>query len=296
MGVEEKLELKKYDDKVLKKIQKYQADMLKDFVDVCKKYNIEYFAIAGTGIGALRHSGFIPWDDDIDIAMPRKDFIKFIDVYEKEIGDKYYFNYCETDVNFPLMTAHLIYKGSKFVNHNLEESGCNNGIYLDIFPYDNVSRKKLKKFIQFCGCFVFSKLLILRGIKKPVFNYSGFSGKILEKSFACVHYVLRFLRISKKFLYKANYKFATMANNEENVNYISFLSGTFPKFYEIDFNKLYPLKKIEFEGIKINFPNNIEEILTTMYGDYMKMPDPEKRYNHCPKALKFPGEDEIRYE
>ena len=84
-----KKQYKEYDEKTLKKIHEVELEILKDFMDICDRHDLTYFGIAGTGIGALRHQGFIPWDDDIDVALPRDDFEKFLKYLEREMGDKY---------------------------------------------------------------------------------------------------------------------------------------------------------------------------------------------------------------
>ena len=78
-----------YDDAVLEKLHRVQLEILSDFIGVCKKYNLTYFVVYGTAIGAVRHSGFIPWDDDIDVGMLREDYNKFFEVFQDELGEKY---------------------------------------------------------------------------------------------------------------------------------------------------------------------------------------------------------------
>ena len=80
-----------YNQETLRKLQKTELEILKDFIKICKKYNLTYFATGGTAIGALRHQGFIPWDDDIDVCMLRKDYERFMEVAPKEMGDRYVF-------------------------------------------------------------------------------------------------------------------------------------------------------------------------------------------------------------
>ena len=80
---------KEYDQETLKKLQKTELGILKDFLRLCEKYHLTYFSFAGTAIGALRHKGFIPWDDDIDVCMPRKDYVKLQKAVRKEFPDRY---------------------------------------------------------------------------------------------------------------------------------------------------------------------------------------------------------------
>ena len=94
-----------YEQEVLEKLQHLEMEIVKDFVRICKEHNLEYFGYAGTGIGALRHKGYIPWDDDIDISMPRKDYEKFLKIVIEEMGDKYYVLNSMTDENYPLATT-----------------------------------------------------------------------------------------------------------------------------------------------------------------------------------------------
>ena len=90
---------KKYDEQQLRKLQLVELEILKDFITICEKYKLPYFATGGTAIGALRHQGFIPWDDDIDVCMLREDYVKFMKVGPKEMGDKYIFMSTETEKN-----------------------------------------------------------------------------------------------------------------------------------------------------------------------------------------------------
>ena len=87
--MKKKKQYKEYDEATLKRIHEVELEILKDFMDICERHGLDYFGIAGTGIGALRHQGFIPWDDDIDVALPRDDFEKFLKHLEAEMGDKY---------------------------------------------------------------------------------------------------------------------------------------------------------------------------------------------------------------
>ena len=100
--------MKEYDEATLKKVQQTELGILKDFIKVCEENNLTWFGDAGSGIGALRHKGFIPWDDDIDVVLPRKDFNKMIEVFKRDYSDKYSIANVETMENYPLMTTRLM--------------------------------------------------------------------------------------------------------------------------------------------------------------------------------------------
>mgnify|MGYP000388150720 FL=1 len=110
-GTDIDMDSKFYEPEVLKQLQGEILSILDDFIRICEDYHLEYFGIAGTGIGALRHKGFIPWDDDIDIAMPRRDFERLLRIVEKKMSDRYLVLNAERYPNYPLMTTRLVKKG-----------------------------------------------------------------------------------------------------------------------------------------------------------------------------------------
>lgn len=139
------IDLKEYDDATLKKLQSVELEILKDFMSLCDRHGLQYFGIAGTGIGVLRHGGFIPWDDDIDVALPRKDYEQFIKYANDEYADKYTIMNVEYDENYPLMTTRMMMKGTKFREYALAHINVELGIFLDIYPFDNLSDDPKKR-------------------------------------------------------------------------------------------------------------------------------------------------------
>ena len=130
--------MREYDNETLTKVQKAELGILRDFVDLCEKNNLTYFGIAGTGIGAIRHGGFIPWDDDIDVAMPRDDFEQFVDIAKRQYSNKYMIMNGTENENYPLLTTRWMIRGTEFVEEPLKNIKCPLGIFLDIYPLDKI--------------------------------------------------------------------------------------------------------------------------------------------------------------
>lgn len=283
--------IREYDELTLKKIQKIEMMILKDFMDLCDEHKLRYFGLAGTGIGAIRHQGFIPWDDDIDIALPRKDFDQFITLAKEKLSDKYYILNTEENPNYPLMTTRLCLKGTKFREDALKMVDCPFGIFLDLYVFDNLAddEKFFKK--QAWSAWFWSKILILRSIPHPVLAFKGVKGSIIQFICACVHYILSGLHISKKWIYHQGLKACTKYSTDDTSR-IGFLCDTNPFSNMFSTKNLYPLQKLPFEDVELTFPKDLDGHLTYLFGNYMQFPPVEQRKNHYPYELDFGEYDE----
>lgn len=279
--------MREYDEKTLKRVQNTELEILHDFVKLCDENSLTYFGIAGTGIGAIRHGGFIPWDDDIDVAMPRKDFEQFVRIAKEKYKDKYLVLNGEEYPNYPLLTTRWVMKGTKFIEWPLKDIDCPFGIFLDIYPLDQIPDDERLFNRQARKAFFYSKLLILRSIPFPVLGFKGLKGKIIHCVCAMIHIVLCIFHVSKRWLYKKCLEVSTMYNDLPQTKRIDFLCDTTAYMNIHEVKGIYPLRKIPFEDLELNFPNNIEENLTLEYGDFMQLPPVEKRRNHFPYQLEF---------
>lgn len=286
--MKKKKQYKEYDAQTLEKIHRVELEILKDFITICEKHNLTYFGIAGTGIGALRHQGFIPWDDDIDVALPREDFEKLVFYVEKEMGEKYLIMNTERYPDYPLMTTRMTLRGSKFKEEALKSVKAPMGIFLDLYPYDKVSDNPKEARKQARDAWLWSKILILRSIPFPMLGFSGLMEKVVHAICGIVHVMLRILHVSKLWIYQKAYEAETRFNHLEDVKRLNFFCDTKPFMNVYEVKDIYPLQKLPYEDIMLNFPRNLHKNLTGMYGDYMKLPPEEKRKNHFPFELEFP--------
>ncbi len=278
-----------YEPEVLKRLQSEELAILKDFMDLCDRHGLIYFGIAGTGIGAIRHQGFIPWDDDIDVAMPRESFDRFVRLAKKELGDRYRVLNAWTDRRYPLMTTRLMRRGTSFIEHAMKGAKCPCGIFLDLYVLDPVADHRLAYEIQSWEAWFWSKLLILRCMPEPYLFQTGWKAKVILLICRMVHTALRLLRISPEWL-RDRCDRVCRRYERKKTRRIAFLPDTSPYWNVFEVKKLYPLRRLPFEDLQLYFPNNLEERLTEQYGDYMQLPPEDRRKTHYPYRLRF-GKD-----
>lgn len=265
------------DKNILKELHKVEVEILDEFVRVCNKHNLRYWLVGGTLLGAIRHKGFIPWDDDIDIGMPREDYNKFISLAEKELKNKYFIHYIGNDKNFYLNFLKIKKKNTLFDEKLIEKIDTKKNIFIDIFPYDEVENPHAKSFI------------IKNYIYKNLTPLALYKTKILEKNKLRRPW-LRFLVLP--FTYQSILKFQRKIeiseNKKENCQFVTSYTGSYNFQKEtLPKEKIYPLKEAEFEGKKYYIPNDYDYYLTNIYGDYMKLPPKEKRIAHLPNKIIF---------
>ena len=262
---------------ITKKIQKLEIEIIKEIDRIAKKYNINYFLIAGSLIGCIRNGGFIPWDDDLDISMPRKDYEKFIEVCKYELNDRFILDSRENNIYYYRLAAKVRIKNTKYIQDDLINYKGNQGIWVDILPLDDAKNKnnfdlKIQSAV---------KSLIEVTIEKKV--GVDISNKSIWKKIV----VFIFSIFSIKKLNNLQKKIMTK-NNNKNYEYFVNLSSRYGyKKYIYKKSDWLPTKNKKFENINLPVPNNYDLILKGVYGNYMKIPPKEKQYIHNPILIQF---------
>lgn len=244
-------------------IKKLEIGIL-DYIDsICKKHKLTYILDYGTLLGAIRHRGFIPWDDDIDISMPRKDYDKLIEILSKETS-RYKLLCHELNPNYiyefaKVVDTHTILNETVTINSN------DMGVWVDIFPYDNIPKFK----------FIIHIFTLLALIMRIFAVQPKFPAKHSKLFFPL--WILARL-IGYKYFLKIIDKLSTLSKNKET-KYIGYLP-LFAKNYYWDKNMFKNLIEVEFEARKYPAPNNYDRYLKDVYGNYMELPPESQRKTH----------------
>jgi lipopolysaccharide cholinephosphotransferase len=252
-------------------------EILDEFVRICEENNLIYFLTAGTLLGAVRHKGFIPWDDDIDVAMPRNDYEKFLDICEKNIDTNYYALSHRCPVNtFYHYKGFVKYckKNTMVAQNHIRDPKDYSGIFIDIWPFDNCAQFLIPLQTNF-----FAFALKLYRLKTHEDVPQSRIKRVLGKLICC----FISLQFSKKLL-KKSYSFF----NKFETKYISFFSGCCG--YKKETKKrdtIFPLGKLPFEGKEYYVPGNYDAYLKHHYGNYMELPPIEQRKAHSLKSILF---------
>lgn len=285
---------REYDAKSLEKLHKVQKNMLEDFIHVCQKHGFPYFVIYGTAIGAVRHEGFIPWDDDIDVAMLREDYNRFCGVFQEELGERYSLLTPEIDKRYACTVTHIQKKGTVFVTEGSKHLKCEQAIFMDIFPLDYVAKEEKKRSCQARKAIFWGRLLFLSGTGKPSIPTKGILGTLYKGICQGIHLILAGLRISPRWIYRQFVKASTRYNTpEERSEYVTSFEYAGCLKDMIRKEDIFPLQTGSFEGIEVCLPKCNHEFLTKIYGEYMQIPPEESRVNHMPLQLDFGEEERI---
>lgn len=278
-----------YDQETLTKVQHVQAEILRDVLELCEKHKIDVFLLFGSALGVVRHRGFIPWDDDIDIGIFREDLARFKKAAEQELGDKYEFLTCETNHNYACTVTHFQKKGTKFISHDVKNCDYTPGINIDIFVYDHLADGYFSRRYQYLMSWFLGRLLYLSGKGTPVIPYNGIKKWISETTCKMIRLGLRILHITPIKIYRKFQKVSQKYFNKDTEYFAVFETPT-PWLNKMKKSDIYPLKKMPFMDFEVYIPKNTHQHLTKIFGDYMQLPPKEKRVNHRPYLIDFGDE------
>lgn len=259
----------------LRTLQLIELKILLEVKRVCDKLGIKYFLIGGTLLGAVRHQGFIPWDDDIDIGMRREDYNRFIAEFPSHSRPEYLLSTCDTDKGWKYVFGKVRIHGTEYP----EPCNChildNNEIWVDVFPFDNIPNSIWKRKIHIILLEIIE--LVLRYKYKYV---TPMSKKIYGK---ICHIMCKKLSVvvSRKLLINAR-DAILLRYNERSTKYV--INWPFKAAKREYFDEL---TELPFETVLFPVPKMYHEYLTSFYGDYMRIPPENERPKHSPYEPDF---------
>lgn len=253
-------DLRKYNPEgsTLRKAQMRMLEILKVFDAICVKHGIEYTLDGGTLLGAVRHGGFIPWDDDLDVNVMRKDFLKLREILPKELPDNLAYQDRTNEPYFPNLFAKIRDKHSYIYEEPYTDRIKEKGIFIDIIPIEEIPnlawKAKLDYWYGHC----------LRGIQ----HYMDTKDTILSWMVIPFSWTLT---VVTRFI-----------NRFRKIDQLSHVYGwyAYGGFSKKDY---YPIKRIPFEDFQACVPNNPDAVLKALFGDYMQIPPEEERRVHSSK-------------
>ncbi len=263
----------------LRKVQLLELKVLKEIKRVCTKHNIKYFLTGGTLIGAVRHKGFIPWDDDIDIAMMRPDYDRFLEIAPKELGPEFSLLAIQHDPKIGTFFSKVVLNGTTYRNVQQPDDAKNFGFLVDVLPYDNIYDNKVLAKLYFCWL---NFCVVLYSMKNGYHN-----GTTKLKRFVAEAMKICFFWMPKKWLRNIiiNYPYRL---NEKKTNTKAYLSGRYGIPREMRSAYLFgEYTELPFEDDTFMVLKEYHAFLTELFGDYMKLPPVEQRVTHQVAELDF---------
>ena len=247
-------------------LQEIEVGILRDFIYVCEQLNIKYYLIGGTLLGAVRHKGFIPWDDDIDVGLMRDDYERFLKEAGELLPEHLFLQTYETDSEYPQVFAKIRDKNTAFIETSVKDNKMNHGIFIDIFPLDRCNIDKRKSF-----SFTLKQKIYTMRAGSLMKNHK------LDFRRSLIRQVCKLICPSPhKAQIKLDKLFRSMPDGDCIINF----SGIYGDRELMPEGWYGDGVFLEFENLQVRVPKEYTKWLSQVYGNYMELPPEEKRVTH----------------
>lgn len=261
----------------LKLLQEIELENLRMLMEICEKNHLRYYLIGGSLLGAMRHKGFIPWDDDIDVGLPRPDYKRFVKIAKDYLPAHMDVKTMTSDPNYKCYFTRLINNKKKiYWDHGQYTAVI--GVWMDVFPLDGLPKNRLLREVQLFRVKLCKALYKFTQIDYVTTNRTNrpLSERVLIR-FARITRIGKLMNGDKRLqkldrvLQKYDYDSSAYAWN---------FSGCYGRREVVPHIQLGGSRTAQFEGLRVSIPEAAEDYLTSIYGDYMKLPPEDQRKSH----------------
>ena len=254
----------------LKRIQKIELEIFDEFQKLCKNNDLLFFLVGGTCLGAIRNQGMIPWDDDIDLSMPRADYEKLKQIAEVKLGKNYFFQHFENEENCGFIFGKIRRNETILSETYSYKLPFHQGVWIDIFPYDNISDNKFIRRWDFIRFAFYKNIYIIKC------GYSMPEGKpgYYQIFYSIAKFISKFF--NRKRLIK-KLKMIMTRHKDKQTDYVYPYGGAYGEKDILPKNVFENPLEIDFENRKAFVYHNYDMYLKSLYNDYMKLPPIDKR-------------------
>lgn len=256
---------------LLGRLKQCQLAILKAFIEICERMDLRYYVIGGTLLGAVRHEGYIPWDDDIDLAMPRAEYDRFVEEGVSLLPERYFFQTFRTDPSFSASFAKIRDEQTTFIERSASRQNIHHGVYIDIFPLDYYPD----------GWIARSRMGICRFLMRMrlgrEYLYPEGEKRIKFAARKCLSQIALWVYPDRL---AAMARFEDLCRSVPRSRYVCSYAGIGKR------KDVWPAEWIlgrcwlAFEDVQVSVPGCYHEMLVHFYGDYKKLPPPEERVPH----------------
>lgn len=253
----------------MNELQKREFEILKIFVNVCDKLGLKYYLVCGSALGAVKYGGFIPWDDDVDVAMPREDYAVFCENAQKLLPDWLFLQNFHTDPRFPKVFTKLRDSRTTYIESDYRNLDINHGVFIDVFALDGYPENeseisefenKKRSYLRKTSCSLDGKLPFKSSCMRTLNRLLGYHNKTAELLAEYENLILSVTKTDRK--YMCNY-------------------GNFRGRMELTERDIYgDGADMVFEGLSVKVPEKYDLYLRTKYGNYEEDPPIDQQVGH----------------
>lgn len=270
---------------ILDRLHEEMLVIYQEIARVCDKHGLCYFVVGGTLLGAVVHKGYIPWDDDLDIAMPRDDYDRFIELAPKELSAAFYLHHTSTDPDYWLPFAKVRMNNTVFLEEKRKNVKAHAGIYVDVFPFDYASEQntpvaKLKwRLMTYANNYINLKV----------------TGRRVSSRSAALNWLFSLYSIESLSLWRD--RLMRSFDRGERNYYVDLAGGRALDNSYFPIDKILPLQDLPFGKTTVKAPADPNHYLLTLYTErYKIIPPKEKQVTHDPLLIRFEDGTEYRNE